>query len=474
MKQKKSLIDFISNYMHYKASGGTSITAEAVMMILNYPIFKKTYRFLKESQTWSREELEEYQLGQLKKLLNHSYENVPYYREIFKKQGLKPEDVQDFNDLQKIPFLTKEIIQKRINNLKAENYPEYKFRYMITGGSTGDPVGIYEENSISYIKDLAYFKIILEQADCDLLDKSIIIKEGILSDKNEDKFWKYSLFGRCLLLSSFHLNQKNLPRYVNRMRKFKPKFIMSYPSAMTIIANYMKSNNLPCFRTLKVITCLGENLYEWQREILEEFFECKIIGIYAHTEQSVYGFTCEHKNYYHFFPQYGITELVDKNGKNITEDGASGEIIATGFKNFLFPIIRYKTGDLGVYTSEKCLCGRNFFLLKKIEGRDQDFIIAKNGSILSIAAINIHSEILNNVKQFQFYQEKAGVVTIKIIKKDTYTKKDSKQIKQHLQKKLGIDTELTIEFVDRIPVTLRGKHRYLVQKLPIKNEIIKR
>lgn len=474
MKQKKSIVESISNYMHFKASGGTSVTSEAVMMILNYPIFKKTYRFLKESQNWSREKLEEYQLEQLKKLINHSYENVPYYIEIFKNQGLKPEDIKNLSDLQKIPFLTKEIIKERIDDIKAENYPEYKFRYMTTGGSTGNTIGIYEEDSVSYIKDLAYYRMVIEQLDCKLSDKSVIIKEGIISDKNEDKFWKYSLFGRCLILSSFHLNQKNLPVYINKIRKLKPKFIMAYPSAITIIANYMKDNNIPSFKTLKVITCLGENLYDWQRKFLEEFFGCKVLGIYEHTEQSVYGFTCTYKNYYHFFPQYGITELVDDDGKIITKDGAIGEIIATGFKNFLFPIIRYKTGDLGVYTSEKCPCGRNFFLLKKIEGRDQDFIVTKDGSLISIAAINIHLEVLNNIKQFQFYQEKVGIVTIKLIKKNTYTEKDSKQIKEHLHKKLGVDTELIIEFVDQIPVTLRGKHQYLVQKLETKDGIIKK
>jgi phenylacetate-CoA ligase len=471
MKQKKSIVESISNYMHFKASGGTSVTSEAVMMILNYPIFKKTYNFLKESQNWSREKLEKHQIEQLKKLINHSYENVPYYHKVFKNQGLKPEDIKNLSDLQKIPFLTKEIIKEHIDDLKAKNYPEYKFRYMTTGGSTGNTIGIYEEDSVSYIKDLAYYKIVIEQLDCKLSDKSVIIKEGIISDKDEDKFWKYSLFGRCLILSSFHLNQKNLPVYINKIRKLKPKFIMTYPSAITIIANYMKDNNIPSFKTLKIITCLGENLYDGQRKVLEEFFGCKVIGIYEHTEQSVYGFTCKYKNYYHFFPQYGITELVDKDGKIITKDGAIGEIVATGFKNFLFPIIRYKTGDLGIYTSEKCLCGRNFFLLKKIEGRNQDFIVTKNSSLISLAAVNIHSKVLKNIKQLQFYQETPGILIIKIIKKDAYTEKDSEEIKQHLHKKLGKDAELIIKFVDQIPVTMRGKYRYLVQKIQI-NEII--
>ena len=56
--------------------------------------FRETYAFLQESQWWSRERLEEYQLAQLGKLLDHAYENVPYYRRVFDERGLKPRDIK--------------------------------------------------------------------------------------------------------------------------------------------------------------------------------------------------------------------------------------------------------------------------------------------------------------------------------------------------------------------------------------------
>ena len=71
-------------------------------------VFRDTYAFLQESQWWSREQLQEYQLEQLSKLLRHAYENVPYYRRIFDERGLKPKDIQDFKDLQELPYLTKD------------------------------------------------------------------------------------------------------------------------------------------------------------------------------------------------------------------------------------------------------------------------------------------------------------------------------------------------------------------------------
>ncbi len=66
-----------------------TITAKAMRILPAFPAFLKTYRLLKKSQWWTKEQLEEYQMQQLSKLLNHAYENVPYYRRIFDERGLK-------------------------------------------------------------------------------------------------------------------------------------------------------------------------------------------------------------------------------------------------------------------------------------------------------------------------------------------------------------------------------------------------
>ena len=71
-----------------------SITAKAGKLLPYYNGFRRTYDLLQKSQWWSREELEEYQLQQLSKLLSSAYENVPYYRRIFDEQGLMPRDIQ--------------------------------------------------------------------------------------------------------------------------------------------------------------------------------------------------------------------------------------------------------------------------------------------------------------------------------------------------------------------------------------------
>ena len=102
-------------------------------------VFWDTYNFLNESQWWSQEKLKEYQMKQLQKMLSHAYENVPYYKRVFDERGLQPKDIQNMEDLKKLPYLTKEVVKKNFDELVATNIPKSRVELKRTSGSTGSP-----------------------------------------------------------------------------------------------------------------------------------------------------------------------------------------------------------------------------------------------------------------------------------------------------------------------------------------------
>jgi phenylacetate-CoA ligase len=438
-----------------------SVNGTALKTVLYYNTFRKTYKFLKKSQWWSQEQVEAYQLQQLRRLLCHAYDYVPYYTKLFDKLGLKSENIQSLKDLQKLPFLTKEIIKKHITDLKATNYPESKFELSRTGGSTGQPLRFYIEKGIWLSRLMAYAKIQMDWTGCSFFDRSVFIT-------GRDEPWKYQLFGRILVLSSFNMDDKHLPQFIQKIQKLKPKYVMGYPSAITNLANYIKKNNLGVFPSVKAIICQSETLYEWQRDLLEETFQCPVHDQYGLREQAVLGVTCDHSKYYHMFPEYGIVELIGKDGKPVMKEGEIGEIVGTGFHTYLFPFIRYKTGDLGTYTAQKCQCGRNYPLLKKIEGRLQEFVVSKTKRLVPITGVyGLVAKCSQNVKECQFYQDTEGELVLNVVKTQNYTDGDYRAILKNFQKFLGNEFNLTIHYVKYIPRTTRGKYQFLIQKLPI-------
>lgn len=424
--------------------------------------FFRTYTLLKESQWWSKEKLEEYQLLQLKKLLNHAYENVPYYKKVFNKLKLKPKGIKSLQDLQKLPYLTKEIVRKNMNNLKATNYSENKFEYSDTGGSTGQPLRFYIEKGDWASQLLAYGIIQMRWAGRSFFDKCVFITGSEIP-------FKYQLFGRSLILSSFYMNDKYLPLFIQKIRKLRPKHILGYPSAITNLAIYMKRNNLESFPSVESILSHAETLYDWQRALLEEMFQCRVFNQYGQREQAAYGGTCEHSNYFHMFPEFCITELIGKNGRPVKKEGEIGEIVGTGFHTYIFPFIRYRTGDLGAYTAKKCPCGRNYPLIKRIEGRSQEFIVSKSKQLLPLTGVyGLAAKCSQNVIEVQLYQDTEGEILINIVKRKGYTKKDTNNIQKKFQKRFDDEFKININFLDNIPRTRTGKYRFLIQKLPIK------
>jgi len=458
------------NSLPYPIKQGAKYIYGAIPPRFRYSkVFWNTYNFLQESQWWSRKQLEEYQMRQLEKLLNHVYENVPYYKKIFDERGLKPKDIQDFDDLKKIPYLTKEIIRNNLKDLIARNYPSSKLQYCTTGGSTGIPMGFYVEKNITSAKEWAFILTQWDRVGFRIGDRCVVLRGDVVRSANKGKFWEYNPANKNLILSSYHMTDETLPGYIAKIRKFRPDFIQAYPSAITILAKFMRKNNIKPISGLKALLCGSENLYPWQRTLLEETFQCRVYSWYGHTEQVVLAGECEKSTYYHIFPEYGIAELIGKDNKTVTQENKLGEIVATGFNNFSCPFIRYRTMDLAVPTNTKCECGRDYTLIKRVEGRLQELIVTKDKRLITLTALIFaqHFEAFSKIKEMQLVQEKEGQLIVKIVRTSQYSTNDEKEILFKMQRAVSEGLDISFSYVSHISRTKSGKYRFLIQKLPI-------
>ncbi|WP_243669056.1 AMP-binding protein [Methanoculleus chikugoensis] len=450
-----------------------SVTARALRILPAYSAYRKTYALLRESQGWSREDLATYQARALSRLLDHAYENVPpYYRRVFQERGLVPEDIRTPDDLALLPILTREDLQANLPDLKARNYPpESAFEYVTTGGSTGIPVGFYYEKGVSRAREWAFMKTQWDRVGYRFTDRCVVLRGGyIIGSAKDGVYWKKTLGGRWLLMSSHHMTEETLPDYIDRIRRFKPRFIQAYPSVATILARYMREHGIEPIPTVKAVLCGSENLYPpWQRDLLTEVFGCRVFSWYGNSEQTVLAGECEESTHYHIFPEYGIVELIGRDGRPVEGGaGAMGEVVATNLTNFVCPLIRYRTMDVAVRGRDPCTCGRAYPILERVEGgRLQEFIVTKNRRFVSMTAVNMHSDIFDNVAQFQFHQEKEGEALLRIVKKPGYGDRDTERILRELDRKFDGGVDVTVRFVDEIPRTRRGKYQFLIQELPL-------
>lgn len=426
--------------------------------------FTDLYNFLEESQFWSREKLEEYQLSELKKIINHGYNNVPYYKRIFEERGLTPNDIKDFSDLKKIPYLTKNIIRKNLKDLIATNYKEKERLYCTTGGSTGLPLEFCMNKNIN-IREDAFIASQWSRVGYDINKKNkMVVLMGHIPPKNY-----YEFLGNKLILSSFKLREDNFKDYVNLIDNFKPDFIHCYPSSIVTLSKYM--NNHKIFiknKNLKAILCVSENLYQGQREYIENTFNCRVYSFYGHSERCCLAGECEINNYYHIFPQYGYTELINEdNNENLKEDEIV-EIVATGFNNYAMPFIRYKTEDMAVNTNGTCSCGRNYKLIKRIEGRKQEFFVNKFGDKITFTRSHFPLAVVKDkIMAYQYVQNKPGNVILNIETKYNLNEEEINNIKEiflNMFSNIDIKINRSEKVIER---TKAGKFKYLIQNVKI-------
>ncbi|MDU2663342.1 MAG: phenylacetate--CoA ligase family protein [Clostridium perfringens] len=425
--------------------------------------FRKNYKFLKESQFWSEKKLEEYQLNQLKKLIKHAYETVPYYTKLFNNNNIKVSDINSFNDLKKIPYLTKEIIQDNLEDLISNKYNKQKIDYVTTGGSTGTPMGFYIDKKYDFEREWAFIANMWERVGYNVKsDNRMIILRG---DIPENSFYEYK--NNKLILSSFSI-EKNINEYINLIENYEPDFIQAYPSAIIIISNYINSNNIKIkLKKLKAIICGSENINENQRKDIEQAFNTRVYTFYGHTEHSCIGGECEKSNFYHLNSEYGYTEIIDKNGFEVKTEDKVGELVVTGFNNYVVPFIRYKTSDMAVVTNKKCTCGRNYRLIKKIEGRKQEYFVnSMNERVIFTWADYPLWQCKDKIWSYQYIQNNPGEVELNIHFKDNNEIYDLKKIEEAF-KKYYKNIKININIVNNINRTKRGKFKYIIQNIKV-------
>lgn len=415
---------------------------------------------LRKSENWSAKQIEEHQLSEIKKIVDYAYKNTIGYRKSYKNHGVTPDSIKTIEDLQKLPFVTKEMIR---DHLEAFSVKTKERKYVTTGGSTGIPFGFYRDN-IAFAKELAskayqYYRIGWKEGD-----RQLVLRGLVIQSPNHIKYYPRFNELRC---SSYHLTPEYMELYRQRAFEYKPEWIKCYPSSGYIFAKFLKETD-KTFPSVKGILCASENLYDYQKELLSEVFNARVFSHYGHYEMAVLAGFCEYEDTYHVLPQYGYAELVDKNGNPVTKIGEVGEIVGTSFIMHATPFIRYRTGDLAKLKGWNCSsCGRPYQIWESIEGRLQEFIVTSTGRYISMTSINMHDDIFDHIRQFQFYQEEKGHVTFRYIPKNTCTKEVVNDMKRRLLIKLGDDIELEMEAVEEIPLTSRGKHRFLIQKVNI-------
>lgn len=418
--------------------------------------FSKVYEELRKTEFFSEEELDNIVKEKLIEQIKYAYKYVPYYRENYNENDVKTMD--SLSDIERFPFIDKEIVKSNEDQFISDKFKKSELIQKKTSGSTGMPLAIYM-NKDTTLKEWAFVVHIWERIGFTSKSSRILMRE--IEDKNKGICYFDGLKNE-LRIDISNMTPENMEIYCKAIERYKPDYIHGYPSATLQLCKFIEKRGIK--HQFKGVLPSSEGMSKEEVNYIKRVLNCPCLSFYGHTERLVMAGQCECSECYHVEPLYGYCELIDKNGEVIREEGKTGEIVATGFCNTGMPLIRYKTGDLAEWSLKKCSCGRNYKLLKKLEGRTTEYLVDRNNNKISLTAFR-YSFYEQHVNSFQFYQDELGKVLVRIIPEEDFTELDKNNILQTLDEDCNSQIEFSIEKVKSISKKKSGKRELIVQKL---------
>ncbi len=418
--------------------------------------FNKTIKELKRTEYLSRQELDAIVLSKLLTQVNYAYDHVPYYKERYRDFDIR--SIHSLEDFAKLPLIDKSIVKANENQFISDIFDKKDLILKKTSGSTGMPLGIYMNKNTTQI-EWAFVVHIWERIGFNHRSSRLVMRE-IDQKKKGDCYFDY--IKNRLRINISNMTDEKMAEYCRAIEKYRPDFIQGYPSATLQLCKYIEQNGIN--HQFKGFLPSSEGMGHEEVEYIRKVLNCPILSFYGHTERLLIAGQCEKSEAYHVEPLYGYCELVDESGNIIEEEGVTGEVVATGFCNTGMPLIRYRTGDLAQWSFEKCSCGRNYRLLKRLEGRTTEYLVDANGNKIALTSLR-YSFYEQHVKAFQFYQDTPGYVTVRIIIEPEYSYDDE----QYIQNTLTEDTNNLITFrlkkTDVLSKKKSGKRELIVQAI---------
>ena len=409
---------------------------------------------------WTREQIERYQLDELKKTVLHAAQHCPFYRERFRVAGFDAAKFSSFDDFGKIPAITKTDLLQHRDEMLSEVLQESQRLYITTGGSTGVPVGFYLQKGVSRPKEAAFLEAIWKRGGYFDGARLALLRGHVTTSRSIGTISSYDGTRDWLMLSSAHLTAERLPEYLRELEEFKPDLLHAYPSSALLFAEQLQNAGRKWELPLRGILCGSERITEPQRKLLESVFGCRVYSWYGHSERVVLAAGGRKTNFYYFVPQYGFAEFGPPNADGLRE------VIGTSFHNFVMPLVRYRTGDYVRLAEGASNFEFPVSAASEIAGREQEFLLTATGRKISLTAFNMHDSIFDDLYAVQFFQDKPGIAEFRYIAGPSFDRSRLKQIEGGIRRKLGDDFELTLKPVNEVEKTAAGKHKWLVSTVP--------
>jgi phenylacetate-CoA ligase len=411
-------------------------------------------------ECWSVDKLQDWQNDQLAPLLHRAATQVPFYREQWnarRRQG----DQKSWEYLENWPVLEKEFLRQNPKAFLADGCDVRRMFRVHTSGTTGTPLDVW------YSKTTARAWYALFEARCrnwhgvSRHDRWAILGGRLVvpTYTRRPPFWVWNHPLNQLYMSSYHLAGDLISHYLEALSRYRIQYLLGYTSSLYQLA----IEALASGRTIKmkVVVTNAEPLYKYQREKIEQAFQCPVRETYGIAEIAVAASECANGRL-HSWSDVSRMEVLREQADGPLED--AGDLVATGLVNVDMPLIRYRVGDrVALSPNGHCPCGRTLPTLTSVEGRCDDLLLTRDGRRIGRLDPVFKTNI--PIREAQIIQEAIDLLRVRYVPTKDFTAEDGQVIVDRLRARMG-DVQVILEKAEKLPRGPNGKLRAVVCKLP--------
>ena len=461
------------------------VVATITFPMLNYLYNRRgilsSYRALTRSQFEPVEVLRDIQLKKLQRLLTYANDHVLFYQRRFAAIGLDPRDVQALEDIEQIPPLNRQELLDHLPDLvdirqresleramrattRGRPIPLARFRRHrlvrdATSGSTGTPTVVFEDGS----------KTALNWAHELRLQHWYGLRPGVKEARFAAVSTEYRPSGKTIFLRKHLWHQLNVPcenlndevhrANVARLRSFRPTILWGTTFGFASLADYIRRSGDDLASRPALIITWAEGLLTHDKQLIEEVFRCPVANVYSTREVGHVGATCSHGtmhvNQENYYLESAPTPV------EVTGDSLSNELMITPLRIGPMPLIRYRVGDFGEMSDQRCACGLSLQAMTGLDGRTGDVYRGTDGTTISLnfwVAVFARSPIAQSVSAFQVVYTVDGGVRLRIVKNADYSDEIESRLRSYMETNFPAGTRFEFDYPTRIEPQPSGKY----------------
>ena len=354
----------------------------------------------------TKDEMKALQSFRLSQTVRKVYNNVPYYRERMEKAGVTPDDIHSVEDLKKLPFTMKQDLR--------DTYP-----YGLYAVPMEDVVRVHASSGTTGKQIVVGYT----QHDLDVWSECCARALTAAGATNKDFMhvsYGYGLFTGGLGLHGgaekvgmtvIPVSTGNTNRQINIIKDFGSTYICCTPSYALYLAETMEEMGITKDDIkLKAGLFGAEPWTEEMRHEIEEKLGLKALDIYGLTEIIGPGvaFECSEQSGMHINEDHFIAETIDPDTGEVLPEGTQGEIVFTCISKEAFPLLRYRTRDIGILKREKCSCGRTLIKMMKPAGRSDDMLIIRGVNVFPSQVESVLLQLGNTAPYYQLIVDRVN------------------------------------------------------------------